>query len=172
MRTVRGRMGCANRLTLRTVTRITCGKLGKVGKRRQRDVGSVFHFARAGEPQRMRGFAHMTLITPGLEEARTDELLLDVHNSLSDLRREFRALKERVEAGEDVKNTEIRSKSTDLNSVLVNCQKLETTLAEVRQKRSRIAQGGYALDLDAARVEVRCALGRLRTCAGPRDVSE
>ena len=114
----------------------------------------------------------MTLITPGLEEARTDELLLDVHNSLSDLRREFRALKERVEAGEDVKNTEIRSKSTDLNSVLVNCQKLETTLAEVRQKRSRIAQGGYALDLDAARVEVRCALGRLRTCAGPRDVSE
>ena len=41
----------------------------------------------------------MTLITPGLEEARTDELLRDVHNSLSDLRREFRALKERVEAG-------------------------------------------------------------------------
>ncbi|MEP2891241.1 hypothetical protein [Tateyamaria sp.] len=114
----------------------------------------------------------MTLITPGLEEARTDELLLDVHNSLRDLRREFRAFKERVEAGEDVKNAEVKSKATDLNSVLVNCQKLETTLAEVRQKRSRIAQGGYALDLDAARVEVRCALGRLRTCAGPRDVSE
>ncbi len=114
----------------------------------------------------------MTLITPGLEEARTDELLLDVHNSLRDLRREFRALKERVEAGEDVKNTEVRSKGTDLSSVLVNCQKLETTLAEVRQKRSRIAQGGYALDLDAAGVEVRCALARLRTCTGTRDVSE
>lgn len=114
----------------------------------------------------------MTLITPGLEEARTDELLLDVHNSLSDLRREFRALKERVEAGEDVKNTELKSKGSDLNSVLVSCQRLETTLAEVREKRSRIAQGGYALDLNAARVEVRCALGRLRTCGGSRDVSK
>lgn len=114
----------------------------------------------------------MTLITPGLEEARTDELLLEVHDSLRDLRREFRALKERVEAGEDVKNTELKSRGSELGTVLVNCQKLETTLAEVRQKRSRIAQGGYALDLDAARVEVRCALGRLRTCGRPRDVSE
>lgn len=114
----------------------------------------------------------MTLITPGLEEARTDELLLDVHNSLSDLRREFRALKERVEAGEDVKDTEFKSKGSNLSNVLVSCQKLETTLAEVRQKRSRIAQGGYALDLDAAGVEVRCALGRLRTCGGAGGVSE
>jgi len=114
----------------------------------------------------------MTLITPGLEEARTDELLLDVHNSLSDLRREFRALKERVEAGEDVKDTELRSKGSSLSTVLVSCQKLETTLAEVRKKRSRIAQGGYALDLDAAGVEVRCALGRLRTCGGAGNVSE
>ncbi len=114
----------------------------------------------------------MTLITPGLEEARTDELLLDVHNSLGDLRREFRALKERVEAGEDVSGTELKSKGTDLNTVLVSCQRLETTLAEVRQKRSRIAQGGYALDLDSAGVEVRCALARLRTCASAGRVSE
>ncbi|MFL4471516.1 hypothetical protein ACERZ8_17135 [Tateyamaria armeniaca] len=114
----------------------------------------------------------MTLITPGLEEARTDELLLSVHDSLSDLRREFQTLKERVEAGEDVKDTELRSKGSNLSNVLVSCQKLETTLAEVRQKRSRIAQGGYALDLDAAGVEVRCALGRLRTCASSRRVSE
>ena len=114
----------------------------------------------------------MTLITPGLEEARTDELLLDVHNSLSDLRRELRALKERVEAGEDVKNAELRSRGSELGTALVNCHKLETTLAEVRQKRSRIAQGGYALDLDAAGVEVRCALGRLRTCASAGTVPE
>lgn len=114
----------------------------------------------------------MTLITPGLEEARTDELLLSVHDSLSDLRREITALKERVAAGEDVKLAELKSRGTELNSALVNCQKLETTLAEVRQKRSQIAQGGYALDLDAARVEVRCALGRLRTCRGTGSVPE
>ncbi|WP_299730886.1 hypothetical protein [uncultured Tateyamaria sp.] len=114
----------------------------------------------------------MTLITPGLEEARTDELLLSVHNSLSALRREITALTERVVAGEDVKNAELKSKGSDLSTALVNCQKLELTLAEVRQKRSRIAQGGYALDLDAAGVEVRCALGRLRTCASARTVSK
>ena len=108
----------------------------------------------------------MTLITPGSEETRTDELLLSVHDSLSDLRREITAFKERAAAGEDVKNTELKSKGSELSTVLVSCQRLETTLAEFRQKRSRIAQGGYALDLDAARVEVRCALGRLRTCAG------
>lgn len=114
----------------------------------------------------------MTLITPGLEEARTDELLLSVHDSLSDLRREFQALKERVEAGEDVKNAELSAKKTKLSDVLVSCQKLEVSLAEVRNRRSRIAQGGYALDLDAAGIEVRCALGRLRTCAGARNVPE
>jgi hypothetical protein len=114
----------------------------------------------------------MTLITPGSEEARADELLQSVHDSLSDLRREVTALKERVAAGEDVKTTEFRSKGADLNSALINCNRMEVAIAEVRQKRSRIAQGGYALDLDAARVEVRCALGRLRTCAGAGRVPE
>ncbi|MEL6808456.1 MAG: hypothetical protein AAFO97_11800 [Pseudomonadota bacterium] len=114
----------------------------------------------------------MTLITPGHDDARTDELLLSVQDSLRDLRREFEALKERVEAGEDVKTTEFNAPKSRLSDVVASCQKLETTLAEVRKKRSGIAQGGYALDLDAARVEVRCALGRLRTCAGARHVSE
>ena len=114
----------------------------------------------------------MTLITPGHEDARTDELLLSVQDSLGELRREFKILKERVAEGEDVKTTEFSSRRSRLNDVMVSCQRLETKLAEVRHKRSGIAQGGYALDLDAARVEVRCALGRLRTCAGARSVSE
>lgn len=113
----------------------------------------------------------MTLITPGHEDARTDELLLSIQDSLGDLRREFKALTERVEAGEDVKATEFNAKKSRLNDMVASCQKLETTLAEVRKKRSGIAQGGYALDLDAAGVEVRCALARLRTCCGARSVS-
>ena len=114
----------------------------------------------------------MTLITPGHEDAHTDELLLSGQGSLRELRREFEALKERVQSGEDVKTTEFSSRRSKLSDVLVSCQKLETTLAEIRKKRSGIAQGGYALDLDAAGVEVRCALGRLRTCAGARTVPE
>ena len=113
----------------------------------------------------------MTLITPGEDQARAEELLLEVHDSLRDLRRAFKTLKERVETGEDVKATEFKSKFSEMNTVLVNCHKLETNLAEARQKHSRIAQGGYALDLDLARAEVRCALGRLRACGGAGGIS-
>ncbi|MEM6371520.1 MAG: hypothetical protein AAF727_01910 [Pseudomonadota bacterium] len=114
----------------------------------------------------------MTLITPGHEDAQNDELMLSVQGSLRELRREFEALKERVQSGEDVKTTEFSAKKSRLNDVVASCQRLETTLAEARKRRSGIAQGGYALDLDAAGVEVRCALGRLRTCCGAGSVSE
>ncbi|MEO0400751.1 MAG: hypothetical protein AAF214_00085 [Pseudomonadota bacterium] len=114
----------------------------------------------------------MTLITPELEEARTEELFSSVQDSIGALRREFEALKERVEQGEDVKVTEIKSKLSEMNTVVINCQKLEGTLEQARHKHSRIAQGGYALDLVAAAAQVRCALGRIRPCCGADTVSE
>ncbi|WP_415403273.1 hypothetical protein [Tateyamaria sp. SN3-11] len=113
----------------------------------------------------------MTLITPGLEEARTEELFSSVQDSVRDLRQEFKTLKERVEQGEDVKVTEVKSKLSEVTTVMINCQKLETALADIRQKHSRIAQGGFALDLDAAKAEVRCALARVRPCCGTGEVS-
>ncbi|MEL6621005.1 MAG: hypothetical protein AAFP16_19185 [Pseudomonadota bacterium] len=114
----------------------------------------------------------MSLITPEDEESRAEELLTDVQDSLRDLRSAFRALKERADAGEVLKNTEIKARFSELSTTLVNCHRLEMNLAEVRSKRSCIAQGGFALDLDAARAEVRCALGRLRPCCGAGEISE
>ncbi|WP_299298107.1 hypothetical protein [uncultured Tateyamaria sp.] len=115
----------------------------------------------------------MTLNTPALDdEARAEELLLSVQDSLRDLRNAFKALKERADMGEDVKGAEIKSNFRDLGTVLVNCQKLETTLAEARQKRGSGGHGGAVLDLDAARAEVRCALGRIRACCRAGSVSE
>ncbi|MEL7090630.1 MAG: hypothetical protein AAFN94_02730 [Pseudomonadota bacterium] len=113
----------------------------------------------------------MTLITPDADDVLTEELMLEVQDTLREMRQAFRSLKERVEAGEDVKATEVKSKLTELNTVLVNCHKLETCLADSRAKRSQIVRGGYALDFDAARAEVLCALGRLRPCGGAEEVS-
>ena len=113
----------------------------------------------------------MTLITPGENEARTEELMLAVQNTLRDMRRTFETLKERVEAGEDVKGADVKSKLSELNTVLVNCHKLETNLADTRARRSQIVRGGYALDLDAARAEILCALARVRPCPRAEGVS-
>ena len=106
----------------------------------------------------------MTMITPGDEDARTEELMLEVQDTLREMRRAFKILKERVETGEDVKPTEVKSKLSELTTVLVNCHKLETSLADSRAKRSQIVRGGYALDFDEAKAEIRCALGRIRPC--------
>lgn len=114
----------------------------------------------------------MTLITPELEEARVEELFSSVQDSVRHLRHEFEALRERVAQGEDVKAAEIKSKISEMNSVMINCQKLEVSLADIRQKQSRIAQGGYAIDLDRARADIRCALARIRPCCGAGAVSE
>ncbi|MEL6452032.1 MAG: hypothetical protein AAFQ19_12285 [Pseudomonadota bacterium] len=114
----------------------------------------------------------MTLITPGLEEARIEELFASMQDSVRTLRKEFQTLKERVEQGEDVKTADVKSKISEMNAVVINCNKLESSLEHIRHKQSRIAQGGYALDLASARSEVWCALGRLRACPGAKGVSE
>ena len=113
----------------------------------------------------------MTLITPDTEEARTEELLLSVQASICELRNALKDLKERAESGEEVKNTDVRDKFKELGSVVGQCHTLETKLETIRSRHSKIAQGGYALDLDAARAEVCCALGRIRACCGAGEVS-
>ncbi len=45
-----------------------------------------------------------------------------------------------------------------------NCMKTEVNLAEICNRNAGIVRGGYAMDMDAARVEIGCRLGRLRAC--------
>ncbi|WP_299693178.1 hypothetical protein [uncultured Tateyamaria sp.] len=113
----------------------------------------------------------MTLITPDAEEARTDELLLSVQASLAEMRRHFQALTERADAGEEIKETEVNGHLASLTKAVFSVQKAEAQLGEVRKARTGIVQNGYAIDHDAARAEIRCALGRLRACCGAGAVS-
>jgi len=113
----------------------------------------------------------MTLITPGDDEARADELMLSVEDSLGELRHQIKDLTKKIDAGEEVKATDVKATLKDLPSTLATFLKLEVQLAEIRRTRSQVAQGGYALDLDFAKAEVRCALGRLRSCCGAGEIS-
>ncbi|WP_299549340.1 hypothetical protein [uncultured Tateyamaria sp.] len=114
----------------------------------------------------------MTLITPGAEEARSDELVSSMQASLTDMRQQFEAFTRKAEAGEELKETEVNSQIAALKRLVVNLQGMENKLDDFRQARTGIAQNGYAFDLDLARAEVRCALGRLRTCGSAGAVSE
>ncbi|APX11152.1 hypothetical protein [Tateyamaria omphalii] len=114
----------------------------------------------------------MTLITPEAEEARSEELVSSMQASLAELRRTIQALKERANAGEEFKETEVNGQLTSLSKLVVALQGAEQKLDKFRESRSGIAQNGYAFDLNIASAQVRCALGRLRTCGGTGTVSE
>ncbi len=113
----------------------------------------------------------MTPITPEAEEVRATEFLNSVQASLADMRRQFEALKERAHAGEEIKETEVSGQLVALNKLIINVQHAEARLDKSRQARSGVVQNGYAIDHDAARAQIRCALGRLRACCGAGTVS-
>ena len=114
----------------------------------------------------------MTITTPGADEARSEELVSSMQDTLTTMRKHFQAFIEEAGAGEDVKETEVSKQVVALNRAVANLQGMEKKLDEFRQARSGIVQDGYALNLDFARAEVRCALGRLRACGSAGTVSE
>ncbi len=114
----------------------------------------------------------MTLITPDERVSRTAELLQSLGESLCNLRQQAEDLRKQIEAGEDADLATGNKRLGQVESLIRCCQKVEVSLDEQQNKQVGIAQGGYALDLEAARVEVGCRLARLRACGGTREVSE
>ncbi|MFD3191048.1 hypothetical protein ACFMPD_12340 [Sedimentitalea sp. HM32M-2] len=106
----------------------------------------------------------MTLITPEERVLRTAELFRSVEESLQRLRQQAEDLRKQLEAGEDTDLLDGSKQVAAVERLIGTCQKVETSLVEQQQKQAGIVRGGYALDLNAARVEVGCRLARLRTC--------
>jgi signal transduction histidine kinase len=113
----------------------------------------------------------MTLHTPGEEEARMTEVLSAAQREISSLRQAINDLTKKVNAGEDITQTEAKSAMSALSVMMRNCISVEVQLGKLKASRSDIAQGGYAIDHDAARAEIRCALARIRPCCGAGAVS-
>lgn len=114
----------------------------------------------------------MTMITPEQEIADSENRLLSLRNAISDLRREIECLKERALSGEEIDETAATKIVGKVISIVGTCGKVETYLDDCRNRQAGIARGGYALDLDKARVEIGGKLDRLRRCGGTRSVSE
>lgn len=114
----------------------------------------------------------MTLITPEDRVSKTADLLRSLQNSIQELRQKAEDLKAQIEAGEDVDLTGPKRQVDDVTKLIRSCQNVEERFVEHYHKQAGIVRGGYALDLDAARLEVGCRLARLRTCCGSGEVSE
>lgn len=114
----------------------------------------------------------MTLITPEERISRTAELLQSLERSIRDLRKAAEDLRMQIETGEDADLAGPSKQLGQVNGLIRDCQKVETSFVEQVRKEAGIAQGGYALDLERARFEIGCRLARLRTCCGSGAVSE
>ncbi|MCR8825667.1 hypothetical protein [Pseudosulfitobacter koreensis] len=113
----------------------------------------------------------MIIITPEEDAEQIQQALATVYRELGELREQLVFLKEEARNGGDADAKDVKATVASLRSSLETCMKLETQVAECRRKQSLIAQGGYALDLDAARTEIGCRLDRLRHCSRARDFS-
>ncbi|MEW9918554.1 hypothetical protein AB2B41_02985 [Marimonas sp. MJW-29] len=113
----------------------------------------------------------MTTVTQDQEIARGEELLDTLRDAVTALRRDIEEQTDRVQSGE-TNVTEVKITLNKLREMMGYCAKMEVFLNDCRSKQAGIATGGYALDLDRARVEIGCKLDRLRRCGRPRAVPE
>lgn len=114
----------------------------------------------------------MTLITPDEQVSQTAELLQSLTDTVRNLRWQAEDLRRQIEAGEDADLASGSKQVAQVDGLIRSCQKVEVCLVERQNRQAGIVQGGYALDLDQARLEIGCRLARLRACGGARDVSE
>lgn len=82
------------------------------------------------------------------------------------------SLKRQIEAGEGAPLADGSKQVEQAVRLIRSCQKVEQCFVEQRERQEGIAQGGYALDLHRARLEIGCRLARLRACGDSRKVPE
>ena len=92
--------------------------------------------------------------------AQTEEL----RSQMRMAREEWQEYRDRLSAGEVAGVSEVKASLRQVSELIRLVLILESRIDEQRKADAGIAQGGYALDLDAARVEIRCRLDRLRRC--------
>lgn len=108
----------------------------------------------------------MTLITPEERISQTADILRSLEESVKSLRKQAEDLRKQLEAGEDA-NLVMGSRNVlEAEKLISSCRRVEISLDEQYRRQAGIVQGGYALDLDAARSEIGCRLSRLRNCCG------
>lgn len=95
--------------------------------------------------------------------AQAEELRLQ----LRETRGEWQEYRGRLAAGDIANVSEVKASLKQVSEIIRLVLILENRIDEQRKTDAGIAKGGYALDLDTARTEIRCRLDRLRRCGDP-----
>ncbi|NRB19447.1 MAG: recombinase [Rhodobacteraceae bacterium] len=108
-------------------------------------------------------------LTPQIE--KTADLLRSLQDSILRLRHEAEALREQLEADQEVGGDISKPQLAKLEGLIRDCQKVEKTLVAQSSQFTSLAETGPCLDLDALRADLRRRLATLRACCDERDVS-
>ncbi|WP_246079539.1 recombinase [Parasedimentitalea maritima] len=87
------------------------------------------------------------------------------------LRNEAEALREQLEAKQEMGGDISKPQLAKLEGLIRDCQKVEKTLVAQSSQFASLTESGPALNLDSLRSDLRCRLASLRTCCDERDVS-
>lgn len=115
---------------------------------------------------------NMILITPEERVSNMEALLHSIEDSIRDVRKKAQDLKQQIESGEDADLVDGAKRLAQADGLVRTCQKVEANLVELHNRQTGVVQGGYALDLEQARVRIGCQLARLRRCGDARNVSK
>ncbi|WP_240931847.1 recombinase [Parasedimentitalea denitrificans] len=108
-------------------------------------------------------------LTPQIE--KTADLLRSLQDSIQRLRNVAEALREQLEADQEVGGDISKPQIAKLEGLIRDCQKVEKTLVAQSSQFASLAETGPSLDLDQLRGDLRCRLATLRACCDERDVS-
>ena len=112
----------------------------------------------------------MIVTLPDQRASETEELLQSLHASVRRARQKIEDLLSRVDTEEEAADPGLAKRISALETLIANCHKIEVKYVERLYHDSGIVQGGYALDLDAARAEIGGRLDRLRDTGDPGEV--
>ena len=100
---------------------------------------------------------------PQLDElAHAEAMFASVQVTLAELREALENLKNQAKSGEEIDATQTSKTFIQLTDAVGRCQKAGMILNDCRNKQAGIARGGYALDMEKARVDIGCKVDRLR----------
>ena len=114
----------------------------------------------------------MILITPEDRVSNMETLLHSIEASIREVRQAAEDLKQQITSGEDADLADGAKQLARADGLVRTCQKVEANLVELHNRQTGVVQGGYALDLEQARLRIGCQLARLRRCSDARDISK
>ena len=115
------------------------------------------------------GLKKMTLIRPIETETSLGDAYELTRHIFEEAARELRNASERIAAGENLSETELKKTASFLTGSMHTMMKERDRVLEQR-KQSAGFDGGYAIDFEAVKAEIGCKLDRLRRAKGTEGV--